>query len=453
MTYPAGVRPAHARVLLDGGRDLALQERLQLLLGVQEAEVAVEVAAAARDPVDAPAHPLPVGEELLERRAGGEQQRGVPGLQVGDLGIERVRDRGADRAACLVGRPEHEVVDEQLGAAVEEIGERLRAVLGLEPVVLLDRDPRQLAPLPGQLVAAAGELLLLLQQLVALRLPLLLRADPVVGHDSHDVSFLPRAYTRPDHTSDAPREKLQRGTHFPFIGAIARLGRPPLTWCIPGIVRIAALACGESGSVRPGTCRGARATPNASTTSVMATRRFASSLRGSSFSTAIEAGDGDHPRQAHHAECEQRGHQSPAAADAPRAVHDAHAERSRGPVTPVGEHEVKRPAAAAQAGVLDGRELVDRRRKEHPAGEIAVRRDATTARDRERAHADVQAVREQPERRPRQRDIRRRTPTRRRCDRPPRDRVGGVWTNPNASTIGTIEGNIIALIITTHDTT
>src|SRR6266487_4050446 len=95
---------------------------------------------------------------------------------------ERVCDRGADRAACLVGRSEHEVVDEQLGTVVEEIGEGLRAVLRLEAAVLLDRDPGQLAPFPGQLVAPAGEILLLLQQLVALRLPLLLRADPVLSH-------------------------------------------------------------------------------------------------------------------------------------------------------------------------------------------------------------------------------------------------------------------------------
>src|SRR5262249_16602832 len=109
----------------------------------------------------------------VERRAGGEQQSSVPGLQMDDLGIERVRDRGADWAACLEGRSKHKVVDEQLGAAVEELGEALSAVLGLEPVVLLDWDPGQLAPLPGQLVAAACELLLLLQQLVAFRLPLL----------------------------------------------------------------------------------------------------------------------------------------------------------------------------------------------------------------------------------------------------------------------------------------
>src|SRR5205823_2530110 len=67
-------RSAHLRVLLDGGRDLALQERLQLLLRPQKAEVAVEVAASARDPVDAPAHPLPEGAQLRERRAGSEQQ-------------------------------------------------------------------------------------------------------------------------------------------------------------------------------------------------------------------------------------------------------------------------------------------------------------------------------------------------------------------------------------------
>jgi len=74
------------------------------------------------------------------------------------------------------------VVDEQLLAAAEEFGERLVAVLGLEPVLLLDRNPRQLAPLARQLVAAAGELLLVFQQLVTLRLPFLVRADLVCRH-------------------------------------------------------------------------------------------------------------------------------------------------------------------------------------------------------------------------------------------------------------------------------
>jgi hypothetical protein len=169
----------------------ASQERLELLLRVLKAEVAVEVAAGAGDPADAPAHPFPEGEELLERGAGDEQQSGVPGLQVRHLRAERVRDRRADGAARVVRRAEHEVVDEQLGPAVEEIGEALSAVLALEPVVLLDRDPGQLAPLAGQLIAAACELFLLLEQLVALRPPLVLRGDPVIGHQRASYSLGP----------------------------------------------------------------------------------------------------------------------------------------------------------------------------------------------------------------------------------------------------------------------
>ena len=81
-----------------------------------------------------------------------------------------------------------------------------------------------------------------------------------------------RAHAQTDRLA-APRP------YFPFIGAIPCLGMAPPTECIPDIVCIAALACEESGSVRPGTCPGARATPNPSATRVMATRRFASSLR------------------------------------------------------------------------------------------------------------------------------------------------------------------------------
>ena len=44
-------------------------------------------------------------------------------------------------------------------------GERLRAILGLEAVVPLDRDPGQLAPLLGQLIAQPSELLLRLHEL------------------------------------------------------------------------------------------------------------------------------------------------------------------------------------------------------------------------------------------------------------------------------------------------
>src|SRR5918912_1985633 len=99
-----------------------------------------------------------------------------------DLRSDAVRDRGADRAAGSPHRAEHEVVDEELRPAVEEIRERLRAVHRLEAVVLHDLDPRKLLPLLGQLITAVGELLLLGEQRLALGLPLLLAYNPVLSH-------------------------------------------------------------------------------------------------------------------------------------------------------------------------------------------------------------------------------------------------------------------------------
>ena len=128
------------------------------------------------------AHPIPVGKQLLERSARGADQGDVARLQVDDLRVERVGDRGADGAAGLIGRAEHEVVDEQLRAPVEELGQGLGAVGGLEAVLLLDRHPGELPPFAGKLVVAARELLLLLEQCVALGLPFLVGSNPVLGH-------------------------------------------------------------------------------------------------------------------------------------------------------------------------------------------------------------------------------------------------------------------------------
>ena len=48
--------------------------------------------------------------------------------------------------------PEHDVVDQQLRAPVEQFGQRLGALLGVERVLLLDRHPRQLGALLGDLL-------------------------------------------------------------------------------------------------------------------------------------------------------------------------------------------------------------------------------------------------------------------------------------------------------------
>jgi hypothetical protein len=52
----------------------------------------------------------------------------------------------------LVARAEHEVVDHEMRAAVEQLRQRACAVVGVELVLLLDSGPGQLAPPPCQLV-------------------------------------------------------------------------------------------------------------------------------------------------------------------------------------------------------------------------------------------------------------------------------------------------------------
>jgi hypothetical protein len=64
------------------------------------------------------------------------------------------------------------VVDQKLGPAVEELGQGPRPVIRVESVLLLDRDPRQLATLSRQLVRHPGVLLLALKQLVTSCVPI-----------------------------------------------------------------------------------------------------------------------------------------------------------------------------------------------------------------------------------------------------------------------------------------
>jgi hypothetical protein len=73
----------------------------------------------------------------------------------------------------LVGT-EHEVVDEQLSAALEQIEQGGLAVRALEHVRLVDEDARQPATLGGERIACARGFLFLGEELVASRLPLVL---------------------------------------------------------------------------------------------------------------------------------------------------------------------------------------------------------------------------------------------------------------------------------------
>src|SRR5438105_1719684 len=95
-------------------------------------------------------------------------------------------ERAAD-AALLPAGTEHEMLDDQLAAAVEQVGERLLALRTIEHIGLFDLDPWQVAPLRAQLVAQTGEFLFLGQMRLARGQPLLSRDNPMVHHRS--ISF------------------------------------------------------------------------------------------------------------------------------------------------------------------------------------------------------------------------------------------------------------------------
>src|SRR6266436_5383565 len=177
-TLLAGLRRPHvhrAEVVLD-------DSRLLLLLGVRHLEVVVEVAAERRRPGEAPAHPLLVRLQFRKRSPRHRAERDVVIGEVDDGAIEAVGDRRAGRAPCGVLGPEHEVIDEQLRASFEQIGQRHRALVGLEAVLLVDADPGQFLPPPRQFVAAPRQLLLGLEQLQPGRKPLFTCSGLVIGH-------------------------------------------------------------------------------------------------------------------------------------------------------------------------------------------------------------------------------------------------------------------------------
>ena len=71
------------------------------------------------------------------------------------------------------------MVDEELRATSEEIGEGRLALIGLEAILLVDSNPGQLLPLLRQLIAAPRQFLLGLEQLQPSCKPLFTRSSLV----------------------------------------------------------------------------------------------------------------------------------------------------------------------------------------------------------------------------------------------------------------------------------
>src|SRR6266516_6389794 len=177
-----GLGSALLGVFGDERGDAAGQPLAGGFLRAGDLEVEVVVALAGGGPREAPPHPPLVGLQLAQRRPRDAGERHIPGVQVGRGAVEGIGHRRADRTARRIGRAEHEVVDDQLGAPVEQLCQRLVSLVGVEAVLLFDRQPRQVAPLGGELVAAAGQFLLLGEQLVAGGMPPFTCSGLVTGH-------------------------------------------------------------------------------------------------------------------------------------------------------------------------------------------------------------------------------------------------------------------------------
>src|SRR5436190_12853989 len=158
-----------------------------------DAEVDVEFALERRVPRDGPTHGGPVGLDLGHRRSGDEREGRVAGMQVGEV-ADLVDEHGAAVAAGLLVRAEHEVVQEQLPPALEEIGQRGLALRSVEDVALVDVHPRQPPALGGERIPRAGGFLFLDEQRLSRHSPL------VRGNDRwqiHRAPFMLPGWVRP----------------------------------------------------------------------------------------------------------------------------------------------------------------------------------------------------------------------------------------------------------------
>src|SRR5205085_12412125 len=92
---------------------------------------------------------------------------------------------GPRRLRRLGCRVDHLVIDHELIAAVEKLGQRALAARAFEDVLLLDQLPWEISARLAQLVALPCELLLVGEKLRPRRHPFLVRNDPVLHVSSY----------------------------------------------------------------------------------------------------------------------------------------------------------------------------------------------------------------------------------------------------------------------------
>src|SRR5271156_4557810 len=106
-----------------------------------------------------------------------------------EASVEVISEIRAAFAALFPAGAEHEMVDDQLAAACEQLVERLFARWSVEHVALVDLDPRKFAALAAEFIAPMSELLLFCKKRFARLNPFFLR-DHVVACFNGSHSFV-----------------------------------------------------------------------------------------------------------------------------------------------------------------------------------------------------------------------------------------------------------------------
>src|SRR6266536_560569 len=112
-----------------------------------------------------PAHPPLESLDFRQRRARHDDVADVLLREMDEDAIDVIELERAPDAALAPVRAEHEMLDDQLAAPAEQVGQRLRAARPVEGVILFDLYPGQCPPLGAEPIAQPGELLFLAQEL------------------------------------------------------------------------------------------------------------------------------------------------------------------------------------------------------------------------------------------------------------------------------------------------
>src|SRR5206468_2262975 len=121
--------------------------------------------------------------------------------------------------ADVLVRSEHEVIEEQLPAPLEQVEQRGLAARPVEDVVLVDPDPRQPTTLGGERVSCPGGFLFLGKERLPRCLPLRL------GDDRWKVHGAPFSGSSSSRLSPGTRPCARRGAARVALSAFARAGR------------------------------------------------------------------------------------------------------------------------------------------------------------------------------------------------------------------------------------